>query len=156
MRGQDQVIATLNELLADELSAINQYVVHAEMCANWGYRTLHKATEARAITEMRHAEKLIQRLLFLQGRPQVSTMGPVNIGERVEEQLRQDLQAEHRAVTQYNQAIRLCEEAKDHGTAELLRTILQEEEEHVDWLEAQQEQISQLGLPLYLAHQRGD
>ena len=153
MKGNERIIARLNALLADELTAINQYMVHSEMCANWRYEKLHKAVEARAITEMRHAEKLIGRIIFLDGIPVVSELNPLHIGADVEAQHRYDLQAETGAVAAYNEGIRLAVEASDNGTRELLESILKDEEDHLDWLEAQLEQIKQMGLPNYLVEQ---
>lgn len=155
MKGNDKVIAVLNELLADELSAINQYMVHSEMCANWEYEKLHEAAEKRAIGEMKHAEKLIGRILFLEGRPIVSSLNPIAIGATVEEQHKNDLQSETVAVNAYNQAIRLCVEVGDNGSRALLESILADEEVHLDWLEAQLDQIAQMGLPNYLVEQAG-
>lgn len=153
MKGNDQIIARLNFLLADELTAINQYMVHSEMCDNWGYGRLHKVVEARAITEMKHAEKLIARLLFLEGTPVVSNLNKIHIGATVEAQLRSDLQAEAEAVQNYNEAVALAYELKDNGTRELLEDILEDEEEHLDWLEAQRDQIEQMGIQNYLPEQ---
>lgn len=153
MKGSEQVIATLNELLADELTAINQYMVHAGMCSNWGFEKLHKKIEERAITEMRHAEKLIDRILFLEGLPIVSDLNKLSIGATVEKQLQNDLAAEHGADTAYNAAIRVAVQAGDAGTRELLEDILEDEEEHIDWLEAQLDQIGQMGIQVYLGLQ---
>ena len=155
MKGNEKIIETLNHLLADELTAINQYMVHSEMCANWMYERLHEAVEKRAITEMKHAEKLIARLLFLEGTPVVSTLNPVHIGSNVEEQLKHDLSAEVDAVKAYNTGIRLAVEVGDNGSRELLESILKDEEDHVDWIEAQLDQISQMGLGDYLGEQVG-
>lgn len=153
MKGHERIIDTLNGLLADELTAINQYMVHSEMNDNWGYERLHKAVEKRAIDEMRHAEKLIGRILFLEGRPIVSNLGTIAIGAEVDSQLRNDLGSEQGAVVAYNHAIRLCSELGDNGTRELLESILADEEAHIDWLEAQLDQIGQMGLPPYLSQQ---
>ncbi|MCS7062309.1 MAG: bacterioferritin [Anaerolineae bacterium] len=153
MKGNDQLIQTLNALLADELTAINQYIVHSEMCANWGYHKLHEAIEKRAITEMKHAEKLIARILFLEGQPIVSNLNKIYIGSDVEAQHRADLNAEYEAVKMYNAAIRQAVEVADNGTRELLEAILRNEEEHVDWLEAQLDQIKQMGIQNYLVEQ---
>jgi bacterioferritin len=153
MKGNEQILATLNELLADELTAINQYMVHSEMCADWGYDELHEAIEGRAITEMRHAEKLIGRILFLNGQPVVSNLNPIHIGPEVEAQLRNDLQAELDAVEAYNAGVQLAVEVGDNGTRELLESILTDEEEHVDWLEAQLDQVEQIGIQHYLVEQ---
>jgi bacterioferritin len=155
MKGNDKVIATLNALLADELSAINQYMVHSEMCENWGYGELAEAVEKRAITEMKHAEKLIARILFFDGKPIVSELSPIRIGGDVEAQFQNDLDAEIGAVKAYNDGIKLAAEAGDNGTRDLLEEILEEEEEHVDWLEAQQTQIQHMGIGTYLVEQVG-
>jgi len=153
MQGDPKVIETLNALLADELAAINQYMVHSEMCDNWGYERLHGAIEQRAITEMRHAEKLIARILFLNGKPVVSQLSPIKIGADVEAQHNSDLAAELAAVKAYNDGIRLAAEVGDNGTRELLESILADEEEHVDWLEAQLDQIIQISVQNYLVEQ---
>ncbi|MCS6994309.1 MAG: bacterioferritin [Anaerolineales bacterium] len=153
MKGHEQIIAALNDYLADELTAINQYIVHSEMCANWGYGKLHEAIEKRAIQEMKHAEALIARILYLEGIPIVNNLKPMHIGARVDEQLKNDLQSETEAVEAYNKGIRLCMELGDNGTRELLEDNLEDEEEHIDWLEAQLDQIEQMGLPNYLLGQ---
>lgn len=153
MKGNEQLIQTLNALLAEELTAINQYIVHSEMCANWGYHKLHEAIEKRAIVEMKHAEKLIARILFLEGQPIVSNLNRIHIGSDVEAQHRADLNAEYEAVKVYNDAIRQASEAADNGTREMLDGILRDEEAHVDWLEAQLEQIRQMGIQNYLVEQ---
>jgi bacterioferritin len=153
MKGDPKLIKTLNSLLADELTAINQYMVHSEMCSNWGYERLHKKIEERAITEMRHAEHLIERLLFLEGRPIVSKLNDIHIGADVQAQLASDLQAEYTAVAEYNASVQMAIEANDGGTRELLEDILEDEEEHVDWLEAQRDQIEQMGIQNYLTEQ---
>jgi bacterioferritin len=155
MKGNDKVIATLNDLLSDELTAINQYMVHSEMCDNWHYDKLHEADEKRAIDEMRHAEKLIARILFLEGAPTVSKLKKISIGATIEAQHRNDLGAEAGAIASYNNGIRLCVEAGDNGSRELLEGILKDEEEHLDWLEAQLDQIEQMGLSSYLVEQVG-
>ncbi len=155
MKGNELVIERLNALLSDELTAINQYMVHSEMCANWGYQKLHEAAEKRAIDEMRHAEKLIGRLLFLEGTPIVSNLKKIHIGADVEAQLKDDLGSETEAVCVYNDAIQFAVEKKDNGTRELLESILHDEEEHLDWLEAQLDQIKQMGIQNYLVEQLG-
>jgi len=155
MKGNDQIIETLNTLLADELTAINQYMVHSEMCANWGYSHLHEANEKRAIMEMKHAEKLIARIIFLEGLPKVSHLNDIVIGPRVEVQHANDLAAEAGAVKAYNEGIRLAAELSDNGTRELLESILTDEEGHLDWLEAQVGLIEQLGIQNYLVEQIG-
>jgi bacterioferritin len=155
MKGNDKIIETLNVQLADELTAVNQYMVHSEMCANWGYEKLHKATEKRAIDEMKHAEKLIARLLFLEGVPIVSNLNKITIGPDVQTQLKNDWNAEAGAIKAYNDAIRLAVEVGDNGTRELFESILKDEEDHIDWLEAQLDQIAQMGIQNYLVEQLG-
>jgi bacterioferritin len=153
MKGNDKVIETLNMLLADELTAINQYMVHSEMCKNWGYGELHEAIEKRAITEMKHAEMHIGRIIFLEGRPIVSKLNPLHIGDTVLEQLKSDLGAEQAAVKMYNDAVKLAVEVGDNGTRAMLESILKDEEDHLDWLETQLDQIEQMGIQNYLAQQ---
>jgi bacterioferritin len=153
VKGNDKVIERLNVLLADELTAINQYMVHSEMCANWGYEKLHAAAEKRAIDEMRHAEKLIGRIIFLNGRPVVSQLNALHVGQDVQAQLDNDTAAEQGAIAMYNDSIKLAQDAGDAGTRELLEDILEDEEEHIDWLEAQSDQIGQMSLPNYLLAQ---
>lgn len=153
MKGNEKIIALLNDFLADELTAISQYIVHSEMCADWGYDKLHEAVEKRAIGEMKHAEKLIGRILFLEGQPVVSTLNQMHIGATVEAQLRHDLEAETGAIQAYNDGIRLCLELGDNGTRELIEDNLEDEEEHLDWLEAQLDQVAQMGAQNYLQAQ---
>jgi bacterioferritin len=153
MKGNDGVIKKLNELLADELTAINQYMVHSEMSANWGYDRLHEAVEKRAKQEMHHAEKLIARIIFLEGVPTVSKLNAIHIGADVEKHLRADLEAELHTVQLYNEAIHLADEAGDAATRTMFESILNEEDQHVDWIEEQLDQIGQMGVPLYLAEQ---
>ncbi len=153
MKGNEKIIQQLNARLADELGAINQYMVHSEMCADWGYERLHEAVEKRAIEEMKHAEALIGRILFLEGSPTVSKLSPIKIGSDVEAQLKNDLAGELGAVKDYNADIALAVEVGDNGTRELLEGILKDEEEHVDWLEAQLDQIAQMGIQNYLVEQ---
>jgi len=153
MKGNDKIIEKLNALLADELTAVNEYMVHSEMCANWGYERLHKAIEKRAIDEMKHAEKHIGRIIFLEGRPIVSNLNKINIGPDVEAQLKNDWAAEEGAIKSYNEGIRLAVEVGDNGTRELLESILKDEEDHIDWIEAQLDQIKQMGIQNYLVEQ---
>ena len=155
MKGNVKVIARLNARLAEELAAVNQYMVHSEMDADWGYGKLHEVVEKRAIDEMKHAEALIGRILFLEGRPTVSKLAAIHIGETVEKQFKADLSAELEAVKAYNDDIRFAAEAHDNGTLELLKGILKDEEAHIDWIESQLEQIAQMGIQIYLAEQRG-
>lgn len=153
VKGSERVIERLNVQLADELTAINQYMVHSEMCANWGYNRLHEATEKRAIDEMKHAEKLIGRIIFLEGKPTVSNLNPIHIAQDVPSQLKNDHEAEAGAIRMYNDAIRLANDEGDAGTRELLEDILEDEEEHIDWIEAQLDQLEQLGVQNYLLGQ---
>lgn len=153
MKGNDKIIETLNALLADELTAINQYMVHSEMCADWEYEKLHEVNEKRAIDEMKHAESLIGRIIFLEGAPTVSKLNKIAIGADVETQIRNDREAEVGAVKAYNDAIAQAVELGDNGTRELLESILKDEEAHLDWLEAQLDQIGQMGIQNYLAMQ---
>jgi bacterioferritin len=155
MKGNQKIIERLNALLADELTAINQYMVQSEMCANWGYEKLHKAIEKRAIGEMKHAEKLIGRIIFLEGSPTVSKLNKIEIGADVEAQHKNDRKAEEGAVCAYNEGIRLAVEVGDNGSRELLESILKDEEEHLDWIEAQLDQITQMGIQNYLGEQVG-
>jgi bacterioferritin len=155
MKGNEKIIAVLNDLLADELTAISQYMVHSEMCDNWKYEKLAKVVEERAIVEMKHAEKHIARILFLEGLPVVSDLKKINIGASVEAQLKNDQAAEEGAVKAYNAGIQLAVEVGDNGTREMLEDILEDEEDHLDWLEAQVEQIAQMGIPIYLTEQIG-
>ncbi len=156
MKGSDKIIERLNFLLADELTAISQYMVHSEMCANWGYSNLHEHNEKRAIDEMKHAEKHIARIIFLEGKPIVSNLNPIHIGQDVTAQLKNDHEAEQGAIKWYNDSIRLALDEGDNGTRELLEDILEDEEEHIDWLETQMDQIEQLGLQNYLLGQLED
>ena len=155
MKGNEKVNAILNDFLSDELTAINQYIVHSEMCANWGYGKLHEKVEKRAIEEMKHAEKLIARILFLEGIPMVGNLKKMNIGATVDAQLKRDLEAEAGAIQAYNDGIRLCLEVGDNGSRDLIDADLRDEEEHLDWLEAQLDQIGQMGLQNYLLAQTG-
>jgi bacterioferritin len=153
MKGNAKVLAKLNDLLSDELTAINQYMVHSEMCANWGFVELHKAAEKRAIDEMKHAEKLIGRILFLEGSPTVSKLGKITIGAAVEAQVANDHASESGAIKSYNDGIRLAAEIGDNGSRELMDSILKDEEVHIDYLEAQADQIKQMGIQTYLGQQ---
>lgn len=153
MKGETKIIEALNLALADELTAINQYMVHSEMTHNWGYDSLHELIEKRAIAEMKHAEALIGRILFLEGIPIVSKLNPLKIGKTVAEILANDLMAEEQAVTDYRKHIQLCLEFGDAGTRELFENNLKDEEDHLDWLEAQRDQIEQMGLENYLTKQ---
>lgn len=153
MKGNKKVIDRLNYLLESELTAINQYMLHAEMCEDWGYDKLHKSFKDRAITEMHHAEHLIERILFLEGKPIVSNLGKMNIGETVQEQVDNDHELEIQTVKDYNEAIVLCAELLDYGTRDILAAILADEELHVDELEEQQDQMEQMGIQIFLSTQ---
>ena len=155
MKGNEKLLATLNELLAEELTAISQYMVHSEMCDNWGYEKLHKSIEKQAIDEMKHAEWLIGRILYLEGTPVVSKLNQMKIGANVPAMLANDGAGEQSAVQMYNKSIIQARELVDNGTADLLTKILLMEEGHSDWLEQQQDQIKQMGLENYLANQSG-
>lgn len=144
-----------NQLLADELTAINQYMVHSEMCDNWGYYKLHEAIEKQAFDEMHHAEWLIQRIIFLEGAPIVSRLNSMKIGQSVLEMIGNDQEAELMAVRAYNSAIRLAHEVEDQATVDLLTKILKMEEGHVDWAQKQRDQIDQMGVENYLTNQTG-
>jgi len=151
MKGNEKLLKTLNGLLADELTAINQYMVHAEMCESWGYSKLHEAIQARAITEMKHAERLIGRILFLEGKPAVSKLNDIHIGDDVPKMMANDLAAEMGAVKGYNAAIKLAADVGDNATKEILDGILGDEDKHVDEIEEQRDQIAQMGLAIYLS-----
>jgi len=153
MKGNEKLLTVLNELLADELTAISQYMVHSEMCDNWGYDKLHKAIEKQALDEMHHAEWLIQRIIFLGGTPVVNRLNPMAIGKTVPDMIGNDEDAELGAVRAYNSAIRLAHEVDDQATVDLLTRIVKMEEGHVDWAEKQRAQIEQMGLENYLTNQ---
>ena len=151
MKGDPQILKLLNERLAEELTAISMYMVHSEMCANWGFERLHEAFEKQAIDEMKHAEMLIGRILFLEGTPTVTKLNRMEIGKSVEEMVAADEDAETGAIRSYNDTIAAAVEAADNGTRELIAKILLDEERHVDWAEMQRELITQMGLQNYLA-----
>ena len=153
MKGNDRVIELLNEVLTAELTAINQYFIHAKMCANWGYQKLAAKVRAESIDEMKHADRLIERVLFLEGIPNVQRLWKVNVGETVKEQLELDLKLEYDAVARLNTAIALARESADNTTREMLEKMLVSEEEHTDWLETQLGLIKSLGEPMYCAQQ---
>ena len=156
MKGNDNLMRALNGLLADELTAIIQYVVHAEMAENWGYGKLNKSVGARSITEMKHAEKLIARILFLEGTPIVGTLNKIHIGPDVPQQCANDLASEMTAVAGYNSAVKLAAEVGDNATREILEGILKEEDAHVNELEEKLDQIKQMGVQHFLAIQAGE
>jgi bacterioferritin len=153
MKGHDQVVSALNDVLTAELTAINQYWVHARMCENWGYRRLWKKVREESIGEMKHADELIERILYLEGVPNVQRLGKVNVGQTVPEQLRLDLEVEKSAIKALNNAIELCRSLGDNGSRDLLEGILTGEEEHANWIEAQLTLIEQAGEAHYLAQQ---
>jgi len=155
MKGNEKVIEQLNARLAEELAAINQYFLHAEMCENWRYESLKAEIKKRSIMEMRHAEKLIERILFLEGKPVVNKLSKLAIGDNVEKIHKNDWAAESDAIQKYNESIRIAVEAGDNGTKEMLDSILKDEEAHIDWIEAQQDQIKQMGIQVYLGEQIG-
>ena len=150
MKTNEKVIEALNKLLKEELTAINQYMVHAEMAEDWGYEVYGEVEEKTAIDEMKHAEKLIGRILFLGGRPIVSEMDKISIGKDLPSMLENDRALEQDAIDSYNAAIKVMVEEKDNGSKQLLENILEEEEAHIDYFEEQQGQIEQMGLPYYL------
>ncbi len=153
MKGHAQVIDVLNQVLTAELTAINQYFIHAKMCRNWGYQRLADFIKKESIDEMKHADALIERILYLEGVPNLQRYNKVNVGETVPEQFRLDLELERDALQRLNEGIKTCRDLGDHGTEELLRQILVAEEEHTDWLETQLSQVSELGVANYLAQQ---
>ncbi len=153
MRGDPDIIQSLNDVLTAELTAINQYWVHYKMCANWGYSKLATHLREESIEEMKHADKLIERILFLDGVPNMQRLNPVKVGETVPEQMDLDLALELEAVERLNTAIQLCSDKRDAGTRELLEHMLVDEEEAVDWHEAQIGLIKELGKENYLAEQ---
>ncbi len=153
MKGNDKLIAVLNSLLADELTAINQYMVHSEMCANWGYDRLHKKIEKRAIDEMKHAEKLIGRILFLEGIPVVSNLKTIKIGSDIPKQVANDHEAEEGAIKAYNEAIVLAGEVRDYATRDILEEILADEDRHIDEIEELNDQIEQMTIQIFLSTQ---
>jgi bacterioferritin len=153
MRGHQQVIALLNDVLTAELTAVNQYFIHARMCENWGYERLWHKIKHESIDEMKHADEVIERILYLEGLPNLQRLGKLNIGQTVDEQLKSDLALEAHAIPVLNRGIELCRAEGDNGTAELLEDILVEEEEHANWLEAQLSLIQQVGLQNYLSEQ---
>jgi bacterioferritin len=156
MKGNDKLIDKLNFLLADELTAISQYMVHSEMCANWGFTKLHEGFEKRAIDEMKHAEKLIGRILFLEGTPIVSKLNDIRIGADVPKQIANDRSAEEGAIKAYNEAIKLAAEVGDNATKEMLDHILLDEDAHIDKLEELLDQIEQMGIQVFLSTQVSD
>jgi bacterioferritin len=153
MKGDPKVIEFLNQVLKAELTAINQYFLHAEMCENWGYERLAKLIRKESIEEMQHAEKLMERILYLDGTPNMSDYFKINIGQTVEQQYKNDVQLEYDAVKRLNDGIQLCIQLNDGGSRELAEKILADEEHHIDWLEAQLHAIEEMGYQNYLAQQ---
>ncbi|WP_019178640.1 bacterioferritin [Methanomassiliicoccus luminyensis] len=153
MKGDPKLIDTLNSLLADELTAINQYIVHAEMCEDWGFGKLHHSFEKRAIDEMKHAEKLIGRILFLEGTPIVTKLRDIHIGSEVPKQVENDRVSEMGAIKAYNEAIILAGELKDYATRDILVQILNDEDRHMDEIEELQDQMEHMTIPVFLSTQ---
>jgi bacterioferritin len=154
MKGNPKVIEELNKALREELTAVNQYFLHAEMCENWGYNKLADYIKKQSLGEMKHAEALMERILFLDGTPSMQPM-ELTIGGNVQKMIESDLALEISAVKQYNAAVQIATELKDNGTRDLLVVLLKDEEDHVDWLEAQLHQIRELGYERYLSLQMG-
>ena len=155
MKGNPKVLEQLNQALRDELTAINQYFLHAEMSENWGYRKYSQYIKKQSIDEMRHAELLMERIIFLDGSPKMEPMD-LTIGKSVKEMIESDLKLEHEAVASYNESIRICVENGDNGSRDLFMKLLKDEEGHVDWLEAQMHQIKELGYERYLSMQMSE
>jgi bacterioferritin len=156
MKGHDKVIDLLNDVLTGELTAINQYFIHARMCENWGYQRLWKKLREESIDEMKDADKLIQRILFLEGLPNLQKLGKIMVGQTVVEQFKLDLQLEKDAIARLNDGIQLCRDLKDNGSAELLEDLLEGEEAHANWLEEQLSLVEQVGEQNYLHQQIKD
>ena len=155
MKGSEKVLEALNDILTAELTAINQYFIHAKMCKDWGYGTLASKLREESIDEMKHADEIIDRILFLDGIPNVQRYNKISVGETVPEQFELDLQMEYGAVDRFRKAVKLCRDESDEASAELLEHMLVSEEEHVDWIETQRTLIDQVGLQNYLAEQIG-
>ncbi len=153
MRGNEAVLALLNQALKEELTAINQYIVHAEMCENWGYKKLGDTRKKQSIDEMKHAEALIERILFLDGTPRMTETMALSVGQNAKSQVENDLKLESAAVAMYNEAAKKAAENADNASRDLFIKLLKDEEEHVDWLETQLSLIKELGLDNYLAQQ---
>ena len=156
MQGNPKVIAALNEALKEELTAINQYFLHAEMCENWHYEKLGDYIKKQSIDEMKHAEALIERILFLDGAPNLTELMKLTVGRNVKEQLESDLRLEIDAVGMYNRSVQVARDEGDNASRELFERLLRDEEEHVDWLEAQMHQIHEMGYERYLSRQVAD
>jgi len=156
VRGHERIVSALNDILTAELTAINQYFIHARMCENWGYERLWKKVREESIGEMKHADTLIERILYLEGVPNLQKLGKVNVGQTVPEQLRLDLEVETAAIKALNDGIELCRSLGDNGSRELLEGILEAEEDHANWIETQLTLIGQIGEAHYLAQQVRD
>ena len=156
MKGKPEILEVLAEMLKEELGAINQYFLHGEMCENWGYRRLSESIKKQAVGEMKHAEVLIERMLFLEGLPNMGDLPKLNVGRDVKQQLENDLALEKNAVAEYNNAVSTARKAGDNASADLLETILKDEEDHVDFLETQLSLIRDIGLENYLMQQMGE
>lgn len=156
MKGDAKVIDLLNQALTAELTAINQYFIHSEICDNSGYDLLHRQIKKDSIDEMKHAEKLIERILFLEGQPNMSRYNEIRVGMKVEDILKNDLSLEVGAIAMYNDAIRVCGEVGDHGSRDLFQSLLEDEEGHLDWIETQIALIQEIGLANYLSRQVGE
>jgi len=156
VRGHERIVSALNDILTAELTAINQYFIHARMCENWGYERLWKKVREESIGEMKHADTLIERILYLEGVPNLQKLGKVNVGQTVPEQLQLDLEVETAAIKALNDGIELCRSLGDNGSRELLEGILAAEEDHANWIETQLTLIGQIGEAHYLAQQVRD
>ena len=155
MKGDDKVIEILNEVLTAELTAVNQYFIHAKMCEDWGYNELAAYTKAESIDEMKHAEQCIDRILFLEGVPNMQRYFKIEVGKDVKEQFENDVNLEYAAVKRLRKGIKICMDAGDHTSRQLLEQICDEEEHHIDWLEAQLHMIGEMGIKNYLAEKMG-
>ncbi len=155
MKGEDKVIELLNEVLTAELTAINQYFIHAKMLQNWGFSKLYEKVRHESIDEMKHADELIERILFLEGVPNLQRLSTLQVGETVKEQFESDLKLEYAAIKRLNEGVKLCEKINDNGSREFLERILVAEEEHADWLETQLGLMETVGEQQYLAEQIG-
>jgi bacterioferritin len=153
VKGDTQVIALLNDILSAELTAVNQYWLHARLCENWGYERLWKKVREESLEEMKHADELIERILYLDGMPNLQKLGKISVGESVSEQFKLDLDVEYEAVKRFNEGIEACRNKGDNGTRAMLEKMLADEEKHVDWLEEQQRLVDDIGEPAYLAEQ---
>ena len=156
MKGNEEVIAVLQDVLCAELTAVNQYFIHARMCENWGYKRLAAHIRKESVEEMHHAQEIIDRILYFDGAPNMQKYMRINVGRTVPEQHKLDLQVEYEAVERLNKGLELARAKGDNGTRAILEQILRDEEEHIDWLEAQLHQIEEIGADNYLAQQLED